>query len=67
MRYKEELVDELLQYLEDTLPYVEATIGPGCTSPSGKKDWLLAHEGRMISSRRQLEGIKEKINKLKAG
>lgn len=65
MKYSDKEVDEFLQYIEDTIPYVQATIGPGCTHPS-RKDWIEAHEGRMISSRRQLDGVMEKARRLRS-
>ncbi len=66
MKYQDKDVEELLQYLEDTVPYVQATISPGNAFRYERKDWVVVHEGRVISSRRQLDGIMEKARRLRS-
>jgi hypothetical protein len=49
------------EYAKATVPYVLATIGPGCTMPSDEKDWIKAHKGRMNSSHNQLTELLKRM------
>ncbi len=68
MRHPDEAVEELLAYIEQTVPYVQATINPGNTFPSKERPgWVEIHDGRAHSSERQLEGIMEKVRRIRVG
>lgn len=56
----------LIQHLEDSIPYVDATIGPGGTVSSRERPgWVEVHKGRAESSRNQLNNILKEARALK--
>jgi hypothetical protein len=55
----------IAEYAKATVPYVLATIGPGCTMPSDEKDWIKAHKGRMNSSHNQLTELLKRVQALR--
>lgn len=53
-----EFLNLLIQHIETTVPYVDATLGTHIRAP-GKPDWIEVHAGRAISSQSQLRGLRE--------
>lgn len=49
--------DELVEKVEQVVPYVLATISPGNTFRTENSDWTKIHTGRMESSYRQLTNL----------
>lgn len=48
----------LAKYVVDTVPYVLATLSDGNVFPAERgKDWREVHNGRRMSSNRQLEAL----------
>lgn len=56
----------LIQHLEDSIPYVEATLGAGNRFPSPTRpEWVEVHGGRAGSSVNQLKNILKEARALK--
>jgi|SRR5271166_731753 len=53
-----ELLDLLVQYIETTVPYVEATLGTRTPVP-GNPEWIQVHAGRAASSQVQLKRLRD--------
>lgn len=62
----EKELSRLIERIENIVPYITATIGPGCTFPSKQRsDWIEIHKGRAFSSRNQLENLLKEAQRIK--
>lgn len=61
-----EKLKQLIETIENTLPYVAATISVGnCIKIPDEKDWVGIHRGRAGTSRQFLEAVMKKAQELK--
>jgi hypothetical protein len=50
-------LEELIQRIEDTIPYVQATLSPYSPVDTSNPEWIAVHKGRARSSVNQLEAL----------
>lgn len=61
-----EKLQQLIEAIENSVPYVAATISPGnCLRNTDDKDWVGVHHGRVMCSRQHLERLMEKVKSFK--
>jgi hypothetical protein len=57
----------LIELLREVVPYVEATLGPGCTYKTDNPAWIKVHAGRAASSVNQLRALLKEADAVERG
>jgi hypothetical protein len=50
-------LEEIIQRIEESVPYVQATLSPGSSVSTSNPEWIAVHKGRANSSVCQLEAL----------